>query len=455
MRPEEISDALNQLDDDLIKETEQVRRLAKRRKKRSGVNWKMLGTVAACLGLFMIGNIVASKFVQPPVGTEQTGESGETADTKQNDESSETSAGEQTTGEVESSTDESRQETDSPQPTETEESTSANLDLPVLSIDALMGNLGSGGGSHIVVADLEEWISSPWTEGTTPNTLPVYDNYKYTEYFTPYGFDRETMAEWVYFIVDALDAKLLEMEYHEAEKYDGAYMRALTDFHNIYIYGDGDIEISFFGVDFPEECLLTRDLSAEERLTALDNLVDYFSDLLDYAQPEKAVEISYSYTGTENQRCLVYDRAENITDALLNHRYHRAEFEFGGSGEVLEIQISNGLSCAEKIGDYPTISVEEARELLLAGNFFYEGASDFSVEEEKIAGVELIYPTSNMPEIIIPYYCFYIELPDDILEKNFPELNDSGLLKQYQCCYVPAIDSQYIENMPHYGGLSQ
>jgi len=226
------------------------------------------------------------------------------------------------------------------------------------------------------------------------------------------------------------------------------YVVAETEEATITIDGrDAKIEIK--NILQEEEYWMKTELTDSEARELFNRYIDYFSDLLDFDDPIAVVEKSYT-TGVQKREFFVYDRTGDETEDLLNHRYNRVEFVFSMlGGSLSEIIIHNGLSTAEKLGDYPVISVADAKELLLAGSFFAEGAkSDYRIEEKNIAGVELMYPSSIGHETIIPYYCFYIEL-----NEGFPTLPDG--LSRYRACYVPAIDSRYIENMPSYGGLSQ
>jgi len=50
-----------------------------------------------------------------------------------------------------------------------------------------------------------------------------------------------------------------------------------------------------------------------------------------------------------------------------------------------------------------------------------------------------------MDKIYLPYYKFYVELPE--LENRF-----GHGLKHYGIYYVPAVDGKYIKNMPVYNG---
>lgn len=63
---------------------------------------------------------------------------------------------------------------------------------------------------------------------------------------------------------------------------------------------------------------------------------------------------------------------------------------------------------------------------------------------EYIAKAELVYRSGPLEEMLIPYYRFYVLLPEE-------ELSGEGL-KSYGAYYVPAIEDEYIENMPVYDG---
>lgn len=63
--------------------------------------------------------------------------------------------------------------------------------------------------------------------------------------------------------------------------------------------------------------------------------------------------------------------------------------------------------------------------------------------KEYIKKAELIYRVDVRSEYYIPYYRFYIELP---------EAERDGGMKTYGAYYVPAVEGKYIENMPLWDG---
>lgn len=96
--------------------------------------------------------------------------------------------------------------------------------------------------------------------------------------------------------------------------------------------------------------------------------------------------------------------------------------------------------CAGKIGDYPIITVGEAREQLISGKYISSSPYDFA-GEEYIGGVELVY-RSSMSELLVPYYLFYVELPEAPENKG---------MKNYASYYIPAVNAAFIEKAPYNG----
>ena len=101
---------------------------------------------------------------------------------------------------------------------------------------------------------------------------------------------------------------------------------------------------------------------------------------------------------------------------------------------------------AEKIKDYPIITLQEATTRLCNGNYQTSVPLAFP-GEESIGKVELVYRTGRLEELYLPYYRFYVLLP----ESFNTNASDSGL-KTYGIYYVPALAEEYIVNMPTYDG---
>ena len=118
-------------------------------------------------------------------------------------------------------------------------------------------------------------------------------------------------------------------------------------------------------------------------------------------------------------------------------------------GELSNVSFQNSLSCTNKIGDYPIITSDAAREMLLNGEYITTVPSEYlhdtGISEEMIAKEELVYRTENANEIFMPYYRYYIELKESGLEV-------ADGLKLYGVYYVPAVSAEYLVDFPIWDG---
>ena len=134
--------------------------------------------------------------------------------------------------------------------------------------------------------------------------------------------------------------------------------------------------------------------------------------------------------------------SDDIEEKILNYNFRKIEFSPDSQGDLWRIDIHDILTCADKLGDYPVITIKEATELLLNGNYV-TSVPEKMPGEKFIGKVELVYLTGNINETFLPYYRFLVELPNMQL--------DNGL-KTYGAYYVPAVSKEYLLNMPIYDG---
>jgi len=112
------------------------------------------------------------------------------------------------------------------------------------------------------------------------------------------------------------------------------------------------------------------------------------------------------------------------------------------SGSTL---ISKDAKTREYMGEYPIISLDEAKERLSLG-YYSSSYSGAYKGEEYIAKAELMYRTSVKDEYIMPYYRFYICIDEDLGS------DIAAGTHSYAAYYVPAIADEYIIDMPVYDG---
>ena len=136
-----------------------------------------------------------------------------------------------------------------------------------------------------------------------------------------------------------------------------------------------------------------------------------------------------------------FDMAGSITDQIVNYNFNRVEFCASEEGTMDLVRIYRP-DLSQKVGNYPIISTEEARSLLLNGNYITTVPYEMP-GEEYIAKVELVYRDGAYDQYYMPYYKFYVELPE--------EKRDHGL-KDFGAYYVPAVEGSYLTDMPTWDG---
>ena len=394
MKAEHISDALNDLDGGIIEETGKLRETRKRR----GGTWKRWAAAAACLCV-----AAAAIVTLPRLG---------------------------------------RNDPD-PKPT-----VPVHIDpslLPLQLPEALSGGYGFEG---ILLYDISELGGfSPWNEAMELTHLPVYENGSYNIAGVPVGLDEGAILERLEAAARALDAEILDTEYYYGEMPTGtgpvARITGHADGMEINAYADGGVSVFFDGrLPLPEGYRFTDDATDEESEAVLNYLVQRFSGLLGFSLPQTVLSGEYTFSGEFRRGYAVYDSGESGTEAILNYSFRSAAFLSDDNGNLMGIRLEDDLASARELGDYPIITAEEARTLLLNGRYLTSVPYEMP-GEDYVAGVELAYRNGKRDEYFLPYYRFFVELPE--------EARDNGL-KIYGVYYVPAVWEQYIANMPVYDG---
>ncbi len=188
---------------------------------------------------------------------------------------------------------------------------------------------------------------------------------------------------------------------------------------------------------------LTSDDNYDDILNASDELIVKLYDFIDMENPQITVTGGgYNIYGKRSYDIYIYEGGESEFDVSTNYKFDYIWFMVSEDGSITKA-IKYSTDILEPVASYPIISADEAENLLLEGNFI-STVPDTLPDENLIRRVELIYRNDSELEIFIPYYRFYIELP----EHKDEELS----LNSYGAFYLPAVEGQYIENMPMWDG---
>lgn len=423
IRPEQLSDALNHLDDELVREAAEVRDSGRKRRPA----WQRWGALAACLALAVFAGtrLLPSKEILPTPGSSGPSQP-------------------------------------SQQPVQGEE-------LPILTIgenDAVA--MGFEGYMALDISEL--CTANPWTAKAELSTLPVYQNpLLYDEQHRAEGVDWDKMRSLLLTVAGqlGLDTERLPITDNTPdEKYQQAVKEKLAAVGEslpegyfaptaLILEGEGitvevdqtlTARIDFDPpVELPGELNFTHYASLEEKTQAADWLAERYGGLLSgMAQP--TLDPGMGDRNIYRQQSFdveYYDGAGSLEERIVSYNFNRVAFYCDDNGELFLARVY-APDLSGKLGDYPIITPDEAKELLLAGNY----ATSVPCEmpgEERIARVELVYRTGTYEQTWLPYYRFLVDLPEDLRPSDKE-------LRVYGAYYVPAVEGQYIANMPTYDG---
>lgn len=358
------------------------------------------------------------------------------------------------------------------EPTEkaTEATTEHQLDsvsLQTITVPDLYAGFGYEG---FTVYDLSEYRrSNPWSPDMELTTLPVYRNGAYDplRIGMPRGFTEEEMKAQLERYADMFGLTILSTETRWEEIYTenrqiAIWVKAQTDNGELSIVASGNASYTppREQARLPEGYRFTYSSTTdEEAMKTLAYLTELYSDVLGLVQPVAVTHGDYDFHGKFDRIYFIYDGAGTAEEVILNYNFCRVGFasdEYGDAkddsekseaGSLRYLSQSNTLLLAEKLGDYPIITADEARELLLAGYGQSSVPSDIATPTaENVEHVELVYRDGPMEELLLPYYRFDVRLPDE-------PSRGSGLgLKTYGVYYVPAVAAEYLTDMPTYDG---
>lgn len=328
--------------------------------------------------------------------------------------------------------------------------------LPKLKISNEVGGMGFEGYMAYSIEELEN--GNPWTIDSDIKTLPVFKNKSLLVNGYPLvNLSPDEMIQKAKEIAALMKININEIytsptkeqleayENKSGEKQDDTPYEAvaLGEGVEIKVRTSGDIRIMFEpGIELPNEFNFTfTDTTRKEAKDALNYLTNKYSNVINMKDPTQKLFGHYSYNGEQVFDYDIYESEGDLTDKILNYNFNNISFSPNEAGDLWIIDIDKK-DITEKLGEYPIITVDKARQLLLEGNYITTAPGNVS-DEKLIERVELIYRTGAYDEVFMPYYKFLVELTSE-KERNG--------LKTFGAFYVPAIEGKYIENMPKWEG---
>ena len=195
-------------------------------------------------------------------------------------------------------------------------------------------------------------------------------------------------------------------------------------------------------VSLPAEYNFTDYASYEDIDAAAEYLQREYKDFIGFDNPQVNIGGGdYDIYAQQKYSIEFFDASGNETEQIINYNFNRVAFYCDDEGKLCLARVYQP-DLSMKVGDYPIIDLEQAKDLLAKGNYLTNVPYEMP-GLEYVEKVELIYRTGEQEEYFMPYYRFYVELP--------AEKHENGL-KTYGAYYVPAVNGNYIANLPTWDG---
>lgn len=359
--------------------------------------------------------------------------------------------------------------TELPLQSKTEVPLQSNAKLPLLTItDGKSEGMGFEG---YMVYDISELVNAnPWNENMELSTMPVYKNpLTYDPDGIVSGADFDKMREFLLEVADrfGLDTntltitgdvpvagtnqKIIRTLQIEGNSIPDGYSNPIK----LTIKADGlkievdqtiTVDIAFDpAIPLPDEYNFTYHASYEDIVAAAEYLKTKYPNVISIDNPQVNIFSNGYDSHAEGQNYYIefFDASGNDIEQIIHYNFNRIAFYCDYERKLDLVRIYQP-DLSEKVGNYPIITLEEASELLSNGNYITSSPYKMpTIKLEYVKKVELIYRTGNREKYYMPYYRFYVELPEEELKNG---------LKVYGAYYVPAVNRTYLSNMPTWNG---
>lgn len=334
-------------------------------------------------------------------------------------------------------------------------------ELPMLTLTENSGE--SMGFEGYMAYDISEIVSNnPWAETAKISTLPVYKSQlTYDKNYQILNPDFDQMKALLLDVADRLgmDANKLEIT-GDTPGVPGEFTQSalIAQDNGIKITVDPRLtaEISFNpAISLPDKYTFTHYASYKQFAGAAKYLQRQYKDFIGMKHPKLNIyggdysifsgdDIKIRGTQhAQNYHIEFYDGSGDKTSQIINYNFNRVAFYCNDQGRLFLARVFQP-DLSGKVGDYPIITVDAAKELLKNGSYITTVPAALP-GLESVAKVELVY---RIGQYFMPYYRFYVELPDLEGHTRQEELG----LKTYGAYYVPAVEGAYISNMPVWDG---
>ena len=308
---------------------------------------------------------------------------------------------------------------------------SPDTDLPTLEIGAHDGGYGYEG---YFARDISELVNAnPWNENISLAALPVF------------RVKNDTPENKLNELITATAGKLNLKDFGSFSNDGGA---VFAESESIKITAtDTDIAVYFKKAErLPKKYNFGYYASYKDMKKSAGYLKNKYSALF---KDGKYILNLYGGNcdiyGRRKYHISFYKDSDDIVQKIINYNFYKTYFTPNNNGELEHISTVLP-DLGDKIGNYPVISPDKAKELLYDGKYVTSAPTAIK-KSDKTAQTELVYRFAPWEKYYIPYYRFLVAE-----ESTGNENLEKQGFKCYCAYYVPAVEEKYIANMPLWNG---
>lgn len=321
----------------------------------------------------------------------------------------------------------------------------SNGQLQILNLNEDEFFLGGMGFEGYELYEASELIhNNPYDVDKITKTLPVYQNLNISGRFGMDEMARYPRKEEIEIL--EYYASVMNIKEYQIDELEGGTV-LISDLCDLYIDSKDGIMIEFSEKAIDDNMLIYTEndtkKDVEKRIKLLieqpkiKGIFDFQEAIIDVKKGYNLSEVEQSYKPSWNIK--VSDGKGGQTNKLVNNQLNAISIWASEDGYLSTITIEFK-NTKQKIGNYPIISLEEAKQQLIKGHYI---TSSWSLGDiEQISYIEMIYFKKKNLDIFIPFYKFYMPLKNqDMIIKH------DDKLVTYVAYYVPAIHSDYLEGI--------
>lgn len=318
-------------------------------------------------------------------------------------------------------------------------------ELQILNLNQDEFFLGGMGFEGYELYEASELIhNNPYDADKGTKTLPVYQNLNISGRFGMDEIARYPRKEEIEIL--EYYASVMNIKEYQIDELEGSTV-LISDLCDLYIDSKDGIMIEFSEKAIDDNMLIYTEndtkKDVEKRIKLLieqpkiKGIFDFQEAIIDVKKGYNLSEVEQSYKPSWNIK--VSDGKGSQTNKLVHNQLNAISIWASEDGYLSTITIEFK-NTKQKIGNYPIISLEEAKQQLIKGHYI---TSSWSLGDiEQISYIEMIYFKKKNLDFFIPFYKFYMPLKNqDMIIKH------DDKLVTYVAYYVPAIHSDYLDGI--------